>query len=108
MKRILLAVKCIIYASATWWRRLNGEIDGTPEHSAWGRVEFLYKLNWEFGGNDYTSAGLSQDRLRHDDVAQGHSTTVSFSPRYHLPICTRFWTVKINKVQYAHGHESSW
>ena len=92
-------VKYLTYQSSTWWCRHDGEIYGSPDHSAWGKVHILYKITWKFVGNDYKSNGTSHSNTRHNDVAQGYFDNCLPPFPGLLPICIRAWTVKINKVQ---------
>ncbi len=71
-------------------------------------MHWLYRITWEFGGNDYTTRTLASDRSWHKDVAQGHFNNCLIHPSIPLPVCIRAWTVKITKKQNGNGSVSSW
>ena len=100
-----LGIRYLTYESYTWWCRLDGEIHGTPEFSAWGSVHTLFKVTWEFGGNDYTSDSMASDRSWHSDEAQGHFNNCVPA---RIPLCVRGWTVQINKKHFGNGSQTSW
>lgn len=103
-----LGTKYLTYESYTWWCRLNGEIHGTPEFSASGRVHPLYRVTWSFRGNDDTTESMASDRTWHSDEAQESFDNCIPTPIPGVSVCVVGWTVQINKKHYGNGTQTSW